>query len=317
MATSGSIDFAQTRNDIIKDAYILLGVYGEQESISGGDNELAARTLNAMIKAWQGRGINLFSQTEATVFLEKGKFKYSLNSATATGDEAANESEVVETTTTAAASAGASTIDVTTATGMAASDIIGIVLDDGTMDWDTIQSISSLEITLTGTLTSAAASGNRVYNYTNQLAKPMDITDIRLRNDGDTDRTIERVSREEYFSMSDKDSQGKPTMFYYDRQHTTGELYVWPTPDSVNDRLKITYTRTLEDFDAASDNPDLPQEWIEAMKYQLAVRLAPAFGKDQKLASLGPLASSMLETMLEWDNEHADLSVIPDTGFNQ
>ena len=59
------------------------------------------------------------------------------------------------------------------------------------------------------------------------------------------------------------------------------------------------------------------QEWIEAMKYQLAVRLAPAFGKEQKLVALAPLASSMLENMLDWDNEHADLSVIPDTRFNQ
>ena len=312
MATSGSINFTQTRDEIIKDAFILLGVYGEQEAVRGGDNALASRTLNAMIKAWQGRGINLFAQTEATIFLEKAQVKYSLNGTS--GDQASNETGIVETDMTAASILGASTVDVTSVTGMTAGDVIGVVLDDGTMDWDTIASIATLEVTLTGTLTSAAAKGNRVYTYTTLLARPMDITDIRLRNDGDTDRTITRISREEYFGMSNKTSQSTPTMYFYDRQNTTGYLYVWPAPDTPNDRLKVTYIRTLEDFDSSSDNPDLPQEWIEAMKYQLAVRLAPAFGKDQKLASLAPLASSMLESMLEWDNEHTSLSVTPDMG---
>lgn len=312
MATSGSIDFSQTMSDIISDAFTLLGVYGAQESISGVDSALASRTLNAMVKAWQARGINLFTLTEGTVFLEDGQYKYTLNGSS--GDQAANETEVVETTLDADAASGAATVTCSTVTGMTAGDVIGVVLDDDTIDWDTISSIDTGTdvVTLTGTLSGAATDGNRVYTYTNLLNRPLDIVDVRLRDDDDQDRQLTKISREEYFALSDKDSSGTVNLYYYDRQASSGYLYVWPAPSDSNTRLKITYVRTIEDFDSNANNPDFPQEWVEAIKYQLAVRLAPAFGKDAKLQTLGPLASSMLENMLEWDNEHASLFLHPD-----
>jgi hypothetical protein len=40
----------------------------------------------------------------------------------------------------------------------------------------------------------------------------------------------------------------------------------------------IVYQRPFEDFDAAIDEPDFPQEWFDALKYGLATRLAPEYG---------------------------------------
>lgn len=36
--------------------------------------------------------------------------------------------------------------------------------------------------------------------------------------------------------------------------------------------------RPYEDFDTATDEPDFPQEWYEALKYGLATRLAGEYG---------------------------------------
>jgi len=55
MATSGSIDFATTRDDIITEALEQLGVLGEGESPSAAQLTSCSRTLNMMLKAWQAQ----------------------------------------------------------------------------------------------------------------------------------------------------------------------------------------------------------------------------------------------------------------------
>ena len=131
------------------------------------------------------------------------------------------------------------------------------------------------------------------------------------------DRILNSISREEYFGLPDKTSQGQPVSYFYDPQLSTGKLHLWPSPDAIDYSLKITYSRSIEDFDTASDNPDFPQEWLEAITYNLAVRLAPMFGKDQKaLQMIAPMAAQMLQDVKMWDNENGSLSVTPDRRFD-
>jgi len=61
MATSGSIDFAATRDDIITEALEQLGALGEGESPNAAQLASCGRTLNMLVKAWQGEGLNLFA----------------------------------------------------------------------------------------------------------------------------------------------------------------------------------------------------------------------------------------------------------------
>jgi hypothetical protein len=58
-------------------------------------------------------------------------------------------------------------------------------------------------------------------------------------------------------------------------------MHVFPTTDSysaLHKKLYFVYQRPFEDFDAATDNPDFPQEWYDAVTYGLATRLAPEYG---------------------------------------
>ena len=63
-------------------------------------------------------------------------------------------------------------------------------------------------------------------------------------------------------------------------------------------------------MDSGTDDFDFPQEWFDALVYNLAMRIAPAFGKQNKLQSIAPLAQTFKEEMLDWDNEKADVQIV-------
>lgn len=302
MATSGSIDFNLNRNEIIELAFQNLGIYGTGESIDAKDMEFAVKTLNLMIKSWQGKGIHIHTKTEATMFLTSAQRSYSL-----AGARAADT--IVATTLSADEATAQTVLSITDTTGMTAADNIGIELSDGTRQWTTIASVdSSTQVTVDVALTGAASSGATVFSYTTAMNRPLDILSMRILNSTGTERPMMKISREEYFNKVNKDTTGEPTQFYYDADTVTGAVHLWPTADDVSDRIEMTYQRTLQDFDNATDDADFPQEWIEAIMLNLAVRLAPAFGiadtpNDRPIAALKELARETLADMKSYSQE--------------
>jgi len=55
-------------------------------------------------------------------------------------------------------------------------------------------------------------------------------------------------------------------------------LYVWPVCSDGNDWLKMTVKTPVDDLDQITDNAQFPKEWLEAIIYNLAIRLAPEYG---------------------------------------
>ena len=320
MGTSGSVNYNQTRNEIIQDAFQLIGAYGVGRTIDAEDQSFAASMLNKMVKAWQAQGIHLWAKEEGVLLVADNTGEYTLGSG-ATDARATLASDFVISELTSAHSASDTTIEVDSTTGMAASDIVGIVLDDDTVDWTTIVSVdSSTQITITTGLTSAAADNNNVYTFTSRINKPLRLHSMRRVTGIDSGATstlssipMLQLSHQEFFDLPSKTINGLPTHFYYNPNISTGKLYMWPRPNDPEMRFNFTFSRMLEDFDASTDNPDFPVEWLECLTYQLAVRIAPAYGKDKKLiATIGPLASSMLQNMLDWDTENTSVMLQPD-----
>ncbi len=106
---------------------------------------------------------------------------------------------------------------------------------------------------------------------------PINITDVRIARGG-ADLSMAELSREEYLAIPLKTTQGYPIQWFYDRQRENGSLYVWPAPDSTAGTLKFTYIRRIMDMDSNTNNIDLPQEWYEAVIYNLADRFAEDYG---------------------------------------
>ena len=312
MATSGNDNFNQTRNEIIYDALSLIGVYGIGRTVSSEDMSFCNNMLNKMIKAWQAKGLHLWAKEEGMLFIADNTASYTLSNAS-TSARATLRTDAVMTQLNGDAASGATSLTVDSTANMATSDIIGIVQTDDVVHWTTISTIpSSTTLTIASGLAGAAADNNNVYTFTTRINKPLRILSMRRVKGIDSGSTSTQsaipmlaLSHEEYFDLPNKTmNSDNPTHFYYNPDLTSGLLYLWPRPADPNVYFEFTYERTLEDFDASTDNADLPTEWLEVLTYQLAVRIAPAFGKDEKsMALLIPMASSMLEDILNWDSE--------------
>lgn len=308
MATSGSTNFAMSRDDIITDALEDLGVIDPTETPNPNDINSCARKLNMMVKAWMAQGIHLWAMEEATLFLGVGTQTYSLGS---TGTHCTNT--YVHTTLSSDEAAGSTSIGITSATGMSASDNIGIVLDDGTIHWTTISGAPSTTTTIASGLASAASEGNVVFAYTTKINRPQRITSAYRRDIDNKDAPIRMISRQEYSDLSSKLSEGKTIQAFYDPQLTNGVLYAWPTPDLATDVIRFWYERILEDFDASTDNPDFPIEWADALVAGLKARIAGKFGATlAEIESYKVEAAIMLQIALGFDREDTSVMFQPD-----
>lgn len=317
MATSGSVNFNQTRNELIQDSLGLIGVYGVGRTISAEDMTFSSNMLNKMVKSYQGQGLHLWTKEEAYLFVADNTGEYTL-SADSSSARMCLRSDAVITELAVAASATDTTLTVDSTTGMAAADIIGIVNDDDTVDWTTIVSVdSSTTLTITDQISGACAINNNVYTFTNRVNKPLRILSMRRVTGGPSSPSsipMMALSHEEYFDLPNKENNGNPTHYYYNPDLTTGNLYMWLRPDTPEMYFEVTFERMLEDFDTASDTPDFPSEWLECLTYQLAVRLAPAFGKSNMIPVLGPTADAMLQRAMDFDQEVTSINMIPEKG---
>ena len=307
MARSGSYDFSLTGDSIISGAIrIVKGMGGKFGGSTAGQAEkLQARdTLNMMLKEWQGQGVGLWLNKEIVVFLAYRDGQYSLGSS---GDQACLVSELVETELSSSSSASGTTLTVDSITGIADGDVIGIELDDDTLDWTTVNgSPSGSTVTITTGLTSAAGVDNNVYTYTNIAQRPLSVKDARLVSDSQTETPLYVCTRQEWYDLPNKQSNGTPSQVFYDRQLDSGILYVWPRPNKVDSYIKLSCRYPVQDFDAASDDPDFPQELHRAVKFNLAVDLAFEYeGVDQnRFAQLKNHATFLYNTMAIYDQEY-------------
>lgn len=131
----------------------------------------------------------------------------------------------------------------------------------------------------------------------------------------DTETPIRIVDRSEYRNQPAKDDTGKPVFVYYDPQLENGVLYVWPTPDD-SDQIKFTYRSYIQDFDSTADNPQFPSEWLEAIVYNLAVRLAPQYEVNpQEMLQLGSMAKGFLDDAEGSDMEDGSIFLQPETEY--
>lgn len=70
---------------------------------------------------------------------------------------------------------------------------------------------------------------------------------------------------------------GQPEYLYYEMSYPAGTVNVWPTPDAAYS-LSLRVPKQLQQFASATEEVLLPPGTKEALKFNLAVRLAPEYG---------------------------------------
>jgi hypothetical protein len=312
MATSGSVDFTFTAEKVIEKAFGKIGVKVAEQNLQASEIQDGLDELNIMLKAWQGQGLHLWSKREGVIFLDVGKTDYFLG---ATGDEATDLDDFVSTTSDVATIATDVLIPVVSTTDMAVNDNAGIALDDGTRHWSTISSIDpGVSITIAVGIPSAAASGNTVFTFTNLIQRPLRVIGARRKTFAvDSEIEVTQFSRFDYFNQPNKENQGTVVKYYYSPQLGNGRFYVWQTASSIDDFVQITYERPIEDIDDKENNLDIPVEWLQAVIYNLAARLADDYDAPAaKIQSVTAKAAVFLENILGWDEEPSSISIQPE-----
>jgi len=293
MATSGSYNFSLTASEAIKEALVLVNAIRFNEAVSGSAMSSHMKTLNMMLKGWQADGIALWKRMEVALFQSLNGFSYTIGPS---GSHAADE--YVKTEVLTAASSGDGTIDVDTIDGMTNGDNIGIELDDGTLQWTTINGVpAGSTVTLTAVLTDDVAVNNHIYTYTNLTQRPIEILEGRVVNSDGTDTTLTPLSLEEYVSLSTKSSPGTANQYYFSPTLTNSEFKLWPACADVKNYILMTNKVQVEDMDSVSDNFDFPPEWSEAIVNNLAIRLGPKYNKPvpQEVIAVGLSSYQMLK----------------------
>ena len=266
--------------------------------------------LNTWVKSLMADGAKLWAMQLATLFLQPGVGRYELGV-----DGAHCTSEYVRTTLSASASAAATTVQLTDYTGMAASDNIGILLDDGTLFWTTISGTPGASTTIADALTGTASSGAQVFTYTSKISRPqrIDTDSAYWRSTALQDTPVAMISRTEYAQLANKNVRGKIVQAYYDPQISNGVLSIWPTPDSAADVLNFWYERRLEDFTSEADELDFTVEWGEALILGLAHRMAPSAGLTlAERQDLERRAALAMDKAMGYDRENVGVYFQPD-----
>lgn len=117
------------------------------------------------------------------------------------------------------------------------------------------------------------------------------------------------------FNLLPANSSGVPIQVTYQPKLNLGVIKVWPTPDSyaaTNVSILLTYLRPIEYFNSSTDTADFPEEWVSAIIYGLAVRMAPEYGVPlQDRSLLIKEAEQYLKTAEENSFEDASLFIQP------
>jgi len=319
MATSGSIDFTVTRDDIIKAAYRHV-LADEDFTLTTNQTTNASLLLNSIVKSWN---------VMLHVPIWSIAYGYILPTSNATSLVVPGTTNVVSgfnsTVLASSALSGASTITLAVSPGNINGYAIGIELDSGDMFWTTVNGVPvGAVITLTSPLTGNASSNNYVYFYatTARIQKPVRVVsayrnDISAYTNGFVTSVstipIKLVTSTEFLDETTNFfSKGSPIKLAYEPGVSTSFLRFWPRFPTGKSYIQFRYSRILEDFDSGSDNPDFPQEWYLPLVYELAVALAPTYNVGvEKFQILKSEARRWFDKVSENDYEEGSIKFYP------
>lgn len=299
MSVSGTNTFSQTRNDIINRAYKIIGIKTRGRDLTAEEINEASEALNLYVKGLKSEGVYLWKYAEGTLFIKVGQESYILDGATANATES-----FVQTTTSASATSGATAIVVTSATGFTAGYYVGVMQNDGDIFWTTVASVAGTTITLTSPLTNNVSNGATIYVYQTKITRPEAITSCRRRDSSNYDTPLNELARNDYFNLAQKTIIGQPTQFYYDKQLSSGTIYLYQAPNDASNTIKFTFQKMFFDFNTGNDNPDFPIEWAETLAFGLASRLCYDFSIDKtKTEQIKRTYDEMLRNLKGYDRE--------------
>ena len=124
-------------------------------------------------------------------------------------------------------------------------------------------------------------AGTQTYNIgigqTLNTVYPLHILQAYRQDSGSTTKSNVQVIPNYNINLYPTSSGGIPIQLSYQPFINYGTITVWPVPDSTaaTSTITVIYQAPFEYFDTYTDTMAFPEEWYNAMVYNLASNLAP------------------------------------------
>lgn len=127
-------------------------------------------------------------------------------------------------------------------------------------------------------------AGQRVYTIGSggdfNVSRTVSIENAFSRDAGGSDWDIQEINLDEYSKIILKSTASTyPYYFYYRPDFPLGEINVWPLPGS-NVTFFINVRTQLSQFTDINTDINFPPGYIRALEWNLAVEIAPEYGKE-------------------------------------
>lgn len=164
-------------------------------------------------------------------------------------------------------------------------------------------------------VTTALTTGTATYSVDSNTVMILDAYVVNDDSGANIDRIILPISRTEYASYPNKEQQGFPTVYWFDRL-LNPTVTLWPVPNTDNGPQSLKYYRVRQLQDANLQNGqqvEIPYLWMEAFAYGLAQRLAQVWAP-QAVMQLKPLADEAYDIASRQNIEQAQQYISPQIG---
>ena len=136
----------------------------------------------------------------------------------------------------------------------------------------------------------------------------IDVLSMVVRRSG-TDFAMSRISRDEYLSIPNKSTTGRPTQFFIDRQ-ITPEIKIWPLPENSTDVLHFDCLTRIEDADTFTNTIEVPFRFYPCLAaglaYYIAIKKAP-----DRIQLLKSIYDEEFDRAQAEDRDRASFTVAP------
>ena len=144
-------------------------------------------------------------------------------------------------------------------------------------------------------------------NYTLGI-DTIDILEMVIRRSG-VDTSMDRISRSAYLNLPNKETTGKPSQFFVDRQ-VNPVLYLWQTPENSTDQIVYYRLVRIDDADSYTNDFDVPFRFypclVAGLAYYLSIKVAP-----DRVGALKAIYDEEFTRAASEDRDRTSLQLVP------
>ena len=161
--------------------------------------------------------------------------------------------------------------------------------------------ISKVELTLT--------EGTSEYTINSYDIDILDAYIERTVNGSVTDLILERIDRNEFVSIPNKETKARSTDYWLERLKTP-VIHLYPTPENSTDKLVYYVWRTIEDANTQVNDIDIPTRFVPCLVSGLAYYLCLKKNV-QKLPIMKEQYEQDLRNAMRYDEDRSPLRLVP------